>query len=303
MNNRIITSILVVTMMLNAITAQASEGIFSKRIRGNGNKIIETRQSAMQFTEVSVSTCIHLVISDRRDGDILVRTDENIMPYVHMEVHNGVFRASLKNTSARDMENVRIDIEMPYNGKIREINAAAASSVTVVPTLEADEMELSATGASFIVANVRAKSVDVDLTGASSARLTVETSELDITASGASKTRLESATCNSCDLEATGASQINGKLFANTCDIEASGASKISLSGSTLRADIEISGASKCSATEFIIDTCEVEASGASAAYVHCTNALTAEATGSSKIGYSGNCRVNIASDSIFKQN
>lgn len=303
MGRFIITLLLIVISTCGSFTANASEGVFSKRLRGNGNKIIENRQSAMQFSEVSVSTCVHLVISDRRDGDILVRTDENIMPYVHMEVRNGVFYARLANTSSRDMENVRIDIEMPYNGKICEITAAAASSVTVVPMLEADDVEISAAGASFVVANVRAKSVDVDLAGASSARLTIASSELEVSASGASKARFESATCKSCDLEVTGASQINGKLFVGTCDIDASGASKISLSGSAQRADMEISGASKLIANDFVTETCAVEASGASAAYVYCTNVLTAEATGSSKIGYSGSCHVNIDTESIFKQN
>ncbi len=284
-------------------TGLASEGIFSKRIRGNGNKIIENRQSAMQFSEIVVNTCIHLVVSDRREGDILVRTDENIMPYVKMEVRNGVFRAWLDNTSSREMENVRIDIEMPYNGKIREIEAYAASSVTVIPLLKADEVEFSASGASFIIANVHSNSLDITLSGASSAEVSTTTGELEITASGASKINLSSAICESCDIDAAGASKVSGRLTTDTCDIEASGASKVSLTGSARQGDFEISGASKLNASKFVTELCSVEATGASAAYVHCTTTLSAEASGSSKVGYSGNCRVNVASESIFKQN
>lgn len=281
----------------------ASEGIFTKSLKGNGNKIIENRKSAMLFSEVAVSNCVHLVISDRRDGDILVRTDENIMPYVVMEVRNGVFYARLENTSARKMENVRIDIEMPYNGNIREINAVAASSVTVVPLLEATEVELNASGASFIVANVQAKSLEVDLSGASSAKISATIDEMEVSASGASKAEIERATCRDCDIEATGASKITGSLSVNKCNIEASGASKINLTGSAHQAEFEISGASKLNASGFVTEHCSVEASGASAAYVHCTNTLSAEALGSSKVGYSGDCRLNIASQAIFKQN
>ncbi len=280
----------------------ASEGIFSKHLKGNGNKIIETRQSAMQFSKVSVSTCIHLVISDRRDGDILVHTDENIMPYVKMEVRNGAFYARLENTSNRNVENVRIDIEMPYNGNIREINAVAASSVTVVPMLEATEVELNASGASFIVADVRAKSLDVEISGASSVKTSATVDELEVSASGASKAEIIKATCRNCNIEATGASKVSGTLFVNKCDIEASGASKIGLTGTAYQAEFEISGASKLNATNFVAELCTVEASGASAAYVHCTNTLSAEAFGSSKVGYSGDCHLQIASDSIFKQ-
>lgn len=299
---RLVTAVIIAATTFASLSASAAEGIFSKRIRGNGNKIIENRQSAMHFSKIVVNTCIHLVVSDRLDGDILVRTDENIMPYVKMEVRNGVFRAWLDNSSSHDMENVRIDIEMPYNGKICEIEAYAASSVRVLPLLEADEVELSVSGASFIVATTRSKSLDITLSGASSAEVSAKTGELEISASGASKVNLSAATCYSCDMDVTGASKVSGRLTTDKCDIEASGASKVALSGLARQGDFEISGASKLDATRFITEVCSVEASGASAAYVHCTTNLTAEASGSSKIGYSGNCRVNVASDSIFKQ-
>ena len=300
---KLILAAIAAATLLTPTGGVASEGLFSKSLKGNGNKIIETRQSAMQFTEIAVSTCVHLVVSDRRDGDILVRTDENIMPYVKMEVRNGVFYARLENTSARNMESVRIDIEMPYNGKIREINAVAASSVTVVPLLEATEVELNASGASVIVADVRAKSLDVELSGASSAKTSATVDELEVSASGASKAEIRNVTCRNCDIEATGASKIAATIHTNKCDLEASAASKVSLTGSAYQAEFEISGASKLNASGFVTELCSVEASGASAAYVHCTNTLSAEALGSSKVGYSGNCRLNFTSDSIFKQN
>lgn len=300
---RLIIAVIIAATTFSPLSTYAVEGIFSKRIRGNGNKIIENRQSAMQFSEIVVNTCIHLVVSDRRDGDILVRTDENIMPYVKMEVRNGVFRAWLDNTSSHDMENVRVDIEMPYNGKIREIEAYAASSVTVVPLLKANEVELTASGASFIVANIHSKSAEITLSGASSAEVRVTTDELEISASGASKVKLSTAACRVCDIDVVGASKVTGTLTTAECDIEASGASKVALTGSARQGDFEISGASKLDASKFTTEICSVEASGASAAYIHCTTSLTAEASGSSKIGYSGDCRINAASDSIFKQN
>ena len=299
---KIITAAMIAVCAFTSLQSFAEEGIFSQKLKGNGKIVIENRQSAMQFSEVVINTCIHLTVNDRRDGDILVRTDENIMPYVKMEVRNGVFRAWLDNATSREIENVRIDIDMPNNGKIREIEAYAASSVKVIPILEADEIELSASGASSITANTLSHSLDITLSGASSAEVSTSTGELEISASGASKVNLLAAKCTSCDIEATGASKVSGRVTADKCDIEASGASKVALTGTARQGDFEISAASKLDATKFVTNICSVEASGASAAYVHCTDALSAEATGSSKIGYSGNCRVNIASDSVFKQ-
>lgn len=299
---KIIIAALIAAYALAPQPLSASEGLFTPKLKGNGKIVIENRQSAMQFSEVVVNTCIHLTISDRKDGDILVRTDENIMPYVKMEVRNGVFRAWLDNTTSREMENVRIDIDMPNNGKIREIEAYAASSVNVIPLLEAGEVELSASGASAIVVNTHCHSLDITLSGASSAKVSTTADELEISASGASKVNLLAAKCTSCDIDIAGASKVSGNLITDRCDIEASGASKVALTGSARQGDFEISGASKLNASKFVTTLCSVEASGASAAYVHCTTSLKAEATGSSKIGYSGDCHVNIASEAIFKQ-
>lgn len=296
----IVALIAVATLATSPLSA--ADGIFNKRLKGNGNKIIENRKSAMLFSEVEVRNNIHLVISDRTDGDILVRTDENIMPLVRMEVRNGVFRAWLDSSSFRSTVSVRIDIEMPYNGRICEIDAVAASSVTVVPQLTASEVELSASGASRIVANIQCQSLDVELTGASSAQLSVKADELELSTLGASSAKLHSATLRSCDLDASGASKIVGHILTEECDCEASGASKLSLDGSARRAEFELSGASKLSATNLTTDICTIEASGASAAYIHCRGTLSAETSGSSKVGYSGECLVNHPSSSVFKQ-
>lgn len=298
---RVFIAAITTAAMLISSGATAADGIFSKRIKPNGNKIIENRQSAMRFDKISVSNCIHLTISDRREGEIFVRTDENIMPYVKMEVREGVFRAWFDNTQAIEGD-LRIEIEMPYNGQIREISASGASNVNIIPTLEAGEVELTATGASHITTNIRANSVEVDLMGASVAKLNIETVKLDISASGASSLNILSANCRECEMDATGASKITGAITASKCECDASGASKISLKGTAHNAEFDISGASKLSASDFVTDICEIEASGASAAYINCTTTLRAESSGASKIGYSGNCHVNISSDSIFKQ-
>lgn len=298
---RFVAATIAAAVLLIPSGADAAEGIFSSKVKGNGKKIIENRQSALRFEKISVSNCIYLTISDRRDGDIYVRTDENLMPYVNMEVRDGVFRAWFEHSQVVEGD-LRIEVDMPYNGQIRDISISGASSVNIIPTLEAGEVELSATGASHITANIRANSTEVDLKGASVAKLNIEAVNLEFSASGASSLNILSANCRECEMDITGASKVTAMLTASNCECDASGASKISLTGSAHSAEFDISGASKLSASDFVTDICDIEASGASAAYVNCTTTLKAESSGASKIGYSGDCRVNISSDSVFKQ-
>jgi hypothetical protein len=230
-------------------------------------------------------------------GDMVLEEDADVLSEAVVTGKVEAQKASLERTSI----NASSNMASSKGSAIDVLNSA--SSVTVVPLLEATEVELNASGASFIVANVQAKSLEVDLSGASSAKISATIDEMEVSASGASKAEIERATCRDCDIEATGASKITGSLSVNKCNIEASGASKINLTGSAHQAEFEISGASKLNASGFVTAHCSVEASGASAAYVHCTNTLSAEALGSSKVGYSGDCRLNIASQAIFKQN
>ena len=86
---------LAAAMALFSTDSYAAEGWFSKKLKANGKKITETRTSAMRFSQIKVSRNIILIVEERTTGDITVTADENIMPYVEMEVHDGVFRAKL----------------------------------------------------------------------------------------------------------------------------------------------------------------------------------------------------------------
>ena len=298
---RIIAAAIAAATLFTAREATAAEGLFSNKIKGNGKKIIENRKSAMLFDEIVVEGPIYLTISDRRDGDILVRTDENIMPLVKMEVNDGTFRAKLTYGDAIEGD-VRVEIEMPYNGRIDEISASAASKVRVCPRLVGEDIEIKATGASRIWADLHAKSVDVELGGASSAELTVEGEEVDISVWGASSINNLKVKALDCEIYATGASKIVGTLTTTECEGESAGASKITLAGKAEVCDFSITGASKLNATEFVTNNCKLSASGASAAHINCTGRLAATATGASKISYRGDCIVTSASDSVVKE-
>ena len=298
---RIFAAAIAAAALLTISGASAAEALFSNKIKGTGNKIIENRKSAMNFNEIEIAGPIDLTISERRTGDILVRADENIIRLVRMEVRDGKFRASLSYSDAIE-GNLRVEIEMPYNQRIDEISASAASTVTVEPLLVAEEIELKAVGASRLRAAIRASSVEVELGGASSADLTIKGEEVDISAWGASSLNNLAINAVECEIYATGASKITSSVIASKCEGEAAGASKITLSGEANISEFSIIGASKLNAANLVTNTCKVEASGASSASVNCTNTLNAKSSGASKISYRGNCHLIGGSESVTKQ-
>ncbi len=273
MKKVIIFMVAVVVATAFSSRANAADNlIFGKRIKAEGKKITEVRTSAMKFDKIEVSRGVHVIVEERTDGDIQVTTLSSIMPYVELGVSKGVFKATLSDDLKSVNGNYTIEVRIPNNGKINDIGAYAAGSVTVVPTLQSNEINLSAYGAAKIKATVKAAKCEAEASGASCLDLIVEGGEIDAEISGASKGYLELRTLKSV--------------------IEVSGASNLTATGKSDFLDIDVSGASKADASGMTALVCNAEAGGASKLAVKCTESLSAEASGASKIVYSGGCRL-----------
>lgn len=92
------------------------------------------------------------------------------------------------------------------------------------------------------------------------------------------------------DLDISGASSANVTgVKTEGLKIDASGASKIEISGEARELIISVSGASKVMAENLKSERAKVEASGASKALIYASEAVDADASGASRIVYSGN--------------
>ncbi len=91
------------------------------------------------------------------------------------------------------------------------------------------------------------------------------------------------------NLEVTGAANVTVNDLKNSgLTVDSSGASKIKISGETARLTVDVSGATKVDAENLRAETVSVEASGASHVGVNVSGTLRADASGASKIVYSG---------------
>ena len=259
---------------------QAAEGWFGKSVRESGKTITETRTSAMKFTKIDVSRCIKLIVEERTTGDIFITTDENFMPYVEMEVSDGVLHAQLSDRikSIESEESQPIVIRIPYNGKINEIEVSGASSVEVKPLIKAATFEASASGASNLKVNVNAGKCEVTASGASCGDIAITADNVDLTSSGASR--------------------LTVTVEADKLSATASGASNVKLAGKAADALYESSGSSSIDAGKLVSGNCDVECSGMSSADVNCTESLNAEASGMSSVNYRGGCKLVHATSS-----
>ncbi len=94
------------------------------------------------------------------------------------------------------------------------------------------------------------------------------------------------------NLEISGASKVSLSDLKNAAlAVNSSGASKISLAGETSKLTIDVSGASKIDAENLRTEDAAIDASGASHVSVNVSGTLRADASGATKIIYSGSPR------------
>lgn len=108
------------------------------------------------------------------------------------------------------------------------------------------------------------------------------------------------------DVDASGASQVNGDISSGEMNIDASGASRVELSGQTGRLDASASGASTLRLGELASTDTRVNASGASNITVNASGRLTGEASGASSVRYTGSptsVQVDTSGASSVRQN
>ncbi len=243
----------------------------------NEHKIVmEARRSAMDFNEIEVSKAIRLIVEERTTGNIIVRAPQSVIPYVSLKVKDGTLHATLlSGTPVSRRSNLLAEVYVPYNGKINEITTSAAARVIVKPTISCKELDLEATSASVIEVTAAANEVSIDASCASTIKAVLTADDLDIDLSGASVATLTGQVTDA-EIDLSGASTLRAeKLRTATLDLECSGASKASAIGVQ----------------------CTAQASGASAINVECLQLLNASASGASSIIYSGDCQVNIISN------
>lgn len=241
--------------------------------------VTDRRTSAMNFTSVKVANMISLTVEDRTDDVIVIRANENLLPYVRLSVSKGCLEARLDNDIiVRGGNRYSVDISIPNNGRISSVEVSGASALRIMPVMRVADFEAEVSGASSLEVNVETESCEFDVSGASSLSFGCEGGRLA--------------------LDVSGASSAKGSVRSLKSNIEVSGASSVHLDGKSSGADIEVSGTSTFSGFGFETEVCKVEVSGVSRADILCTGSLSAVSSGMSKIEYAGECRMASVSTS-----
>lgn len=269
----IATMLAATAMTVSACTATAHTAVTATdmsipsdaRITGSGN-IITRRVSIADFSRIETSRAVHLVVEKRSGREAIIEADDNIMPYVIVEVDGGCLTVGIDD-DIKSLNNVTVKVTVPSDGNISAISASSASRVTVETEIKSPKLMLDASSAANI--NITKSDVGTCSIDASSAA-NVE---------GAIK-------ADNCVIDMSSASDVNVALLAVKCDVTATSAASATLSGEAGDIDLSASSAAKIDAMDLNARNAEAEASSGGSIKVTCMKSIDASASSGGSVKY-----------------
>lgn len=228
------------TTLLSVLTAVGvSQSIVIKDANAQPRPLIES------FHAVEVASAIDVILSQGNEEGLAVSaSDKKYIDNIKTEVRNGVLRIWYMNVgrSFSITHNRRLRAYISFKTLDRLV-ASGASDVLLGGTIKSSRLELHLSGASDFTGAVEANNLRVNISGASDMTIKGIAGAINVNASGASKFKGYDLVSQTCDINASGASDI--KI---TCDKElnatASGASDIHIKGQGVIRNMRNSGAS-----------------------------------------------------------
>ena len=227
-----------------------------------GNVVTETYPIKSDYTAISVTNMIEVVLLDAPKNSIRVEADERLMPYLQIVVKNGVL--VLNFDDHREVE------------RLRKRNLNLADTRVYVSARGVDTF--TASGISEFEAD-----------------MPIAASTITISASGMSSIDFERVECKTISLSISGKTEVDAQVQADKCDLSVSGMSEVDLEGRTDRLSLRLSGMSEVSLDELHARTAKVSVSGMSEAEVNASESITGGVSGMSDLTTFGSANVNVS--------
>ena len=164
-------SILLIAMILLGTSAHAQ---WWKRIKGNGNSITQTRQTA-NYDKVSVAGSFDVELVRGEEGEITLKGEENLLEHIEVYVKNNVLILKVKdNINLSSSWNKTIAIEVPVI-EITGVKLSGSGDISTQTTLKATDFNATVSGSGDVNAyGVVAQDATVNVSGSADVTLTVK---------------------------------------------------------------------------------------------------------------------------------
>jgi len=175
-------------------------------IEGSGNVTTEKRIVQGNFTKVSVSNAIDLVIIQSDTTEIVVEADDNLQKEIITKVENGTLIISSKFNSFRNITKKKVTVKMPT---INKLEASSASSIVNEGLLLGQDIDLETSSAASIDLNLESENITIDSGSGSTINLKGKALRIRASASSGSSLNAHQLFANEVHAEVSSGGSIN----------------------------------------------------------------------------------------------
>ncbi len=172
---------------------------------GNG-AVREEVRSVGAFSSVRMSGSGNLFLSRGAETRVVVRVDENLLPYLETRVVDGELRVGFRSgISTQRYERLEVEVTLP---ELRKVTFSGSGTILGRTPFEGDAMSLLIDGAASLEMEVRVETMKATLAGTGSFDLSGSARDLQVEIAGSGEFRA-------------------GRLAAETAVVHISGSSRV----------------------------------------------------------------------------
>jgi hypothetical protein len=210
-------------------------------ITGSGN-VVTREEPITGFAQVDVSQGFKVAVSQAENFSVVVRVDDNLLPYLQVVKQGNTLRIGLKPGQIYSIRNATMQAEVTMP-ELAGLDLSGGSQATVTGFKSTGALSVHLSGASHLQGDIQSGDASLNLSGASDITLSGSGQDVRIDASGGSQLDLADFPVAGADVSLSGASQAtvspSGRL-----DVSASGASRVYYLGNPTLGTMDTSGAS-----------------------------------------------------------
>ncbi len=210
----------------------------SKKIRGNG-KIVTENRTTNDYDEINVSGFFDVVLVSGKEGEIIIKGEENVLPYIKVEVKGTVLTIYTDKNISINTKNA-ILIAVPFE-QISSVTMTGSGDLTSKNTIVATNFKAKLAGSGDLTLDLKATLLEANLSGSGDVVLTGSSDDFTSKISGSGNVDAANLVTKKANLTVSGSGDMKVNCSENLY-ARVSGSGSISYKGNPQTKDTKVSG-------------------------------------------------------------
>ncbi len=212
----------------------------NQKIKGNGKFITENRSTA-SYDEIAITGFFDVELVAGKEGNITVKGEENLVPFIKVEVVNQVLKISTeKNKYITSSKGKQIVIVVPFES-ITQVSLTGSGDVITKNSIKSKTFAVKLIGSGDMKLGIESNDIEINLSGSGDIQLSGTTVNLDTNLNGSGD--IDAGNLKATNAKATVSGSGDTTIYcSDTLYARVSGSGDIDYKGNPIKKDVKVSG-------------------------------------------------------------